>query len=241
MSIINYTSKCALLAVAIVTVAFGSGCSTTHRTSSLPQTHMLDGYDDFETAGQRAPSAKTLYRLASLLAAQERYQQAEAVLVSAIERYRNFSPAYSQLASIQLRTDRLEDAVSTIEAGLAVQPNDHVLLNNLGLCMMIQKEYGSAYEAYNAAWALAPTNKRYAANAALALGMLGRTNEAREIYSSIMPTSGANHNISVINKALGIDGRMTSDVTTAEMDMETEDGSFDDQSGEPIAGVETSE
>jgi Flp pilus assembly protein TadD len=193
---------CLLVAAALLVFSVASGCSTSSRTSSLPQSHMLNGYEDFDTAGARAPSAKTLYRLAQLLVGQNQLPQAEAVLMNTIERYPKFSPAYSELASIQLRKNHLEHAIATLEAGIEAQPNDPVLHNNLGLCMMIKKEYELAYEACHTAWSLAPENARFAANAALALGMLGRTDESRAIYEQIMSTGHVHHNMDVIHKAL---------------------------------------
>lgn len=192
------------LAAAALSVAM-TGCNTSTRTSTLPQSHTLAGFDDFDTAGERAPSAKTMYRLAELFEAQNRLPQAEAMHASTIERYPKFSPAYSELASIQMRTDRLDDAIATLRKGIAMQPNDPVLHNNLGMCMLVAKDYKAAHECCNTAWKLAPDSTRYAANTALALGMLGRTEEARLVYEQVMPSNGASRNITIIQSALGID------------------------------------
>jgi len=201
----TFARNCSVLAASVAAIAVGSGCSTTSKHSSLPQTHMLAGYDDFDTPGKRAPNAKTLYRLGKLLESQGQIAQAEAVWMSCIDRYPAFSPAYTELASIQMATNRDAKAVNTLEAGLAKQPNDHVLLNNLGMCFMMNKQFSGAFEAFSKARDLDPNNSKYTANAALALGMLGRTDEALALYQTIMPMQRAQQNLNVISQAMGVE------------------------------------
>jgi len=231
---------CVLVAAALVMTGVSTGCNSSNRTSSLPQSSYLNGFDNFDTAGERAPSAKTLFRLAQMLKGQNKLAQAEAVLVSTINRYEKFSPAYSELASIQLRTSRLDDSIHTLEVGLTMQPNDPVLLNNLGLCMMLKQDYELAYEAYNTAWTISPKNARYAANTALALGMMGRMDESREIYQQIMPAGQVNKNITIITNALSADVRAS--VESANEQTLTEATSADAYSSSvKTAGAETNE
>lgn len=223
-------ARTGVLVAAALVLAGAAGCKSSSKTSTLPQASDLQGFDDFETPGERAPSAKTLYRLAQLLESTDRFAQAEAVLVSTIDRYEKFSPAYSALASIQLRTSQLEEAIHTLEAGLAFQPNDPVLHNNLGLCMMMKKEYELAHQAYNTAWTIAPSNTRYAANTALALGMMGRMEESRAIYQQIMSANAVDHNMTIIYNALDEEVRAAVDAAHEEAMMEAAAAVADDSS-----------
>lgn len=156
----------------------------------------------FAAGSGRAPTARTLYTLAGVLAGQGKDAEAHFVLARLIQTYPRFVPAYGDLAELHLRHDRPEEAKAALAAGLAVKPDDPMLLNNLGLCHLTEGDYPGALEHFESAAALVPHNARYQANRALALGMMGEYERSLEAYQSVLPPAEAHHNLAVICEAL---------------------------------------
>jgi Tfp pilus assembly protein PilF len=152
----------------------------------------------FAQAVDAPPSAQTLYGMARILAAQQKYSQAEYTLRALIERYPDFAPAYCALAEHQMQKRHIREAESTLRAGLEVCPHDAVILNNIGMCSLIQNDYAEALDYFTKATTVAPDNARYRSNAATALGMMGRFEEALTIYEQLLPPGDAHKNITVL-------------------------------------------
>jgi Flp pilus assembly protein TadD len=147
------------------------------------------------------PTAKTLYATADILAAQGKDTQCEFVLRRCLRQYPRFTPAYNSLAELQVRQGRVHEAVATLTQALEVRPRDPVLLNNLGMCLLIRKEYGPALERFTEAGGLVPESGKYRANMATALGLLGREEEALALMQQVLPPDKARHNAEVLHKA----------------------------------------
>jgi len=86
---------------------------------------------EFQRQANRPPSAKTLYAMAEILAAQGKDSQSEFVLRRIIREHPQFTLAYNSLAELQVRQRRLNEAIETISCGLRVHSRDPILLNNL--------------------------------------------------------------------------------------------------------------
>jgi Flp pilus assembly protein TadD len=91
--------------------------------------------------------------------------------------------------------------VDTLSAALEVRPRDPVLLNNLGMCLLLRKEYAQALERFTSAAGLVPENEKYRANMATALGLLGRQEESLALLRQILPRDKADYNAEVLRKA----------------------------------------
>ena len=177
------------------------GCSgTTRSTSNIKPT--IDRSElEFQSGRDRPPTAKTLYAMADILAAQGKDSDCQFILKRIIQEYPQFFPAYNSLAELQMRQGRVNEAIETISGGLRVHPGDPVLLNNLGMCRMVQKDYEKALEMFTKAAGIMPANTRYRANMAVALGLMGRYEESLALFRQILPEDQANHNISVLRQA----------------------------------------
>ena len=86
-------------------------------------------------------------------------------------------------------------------AGHAIAPQNPVILNNLGMCQMLNNEYGPALKCFMEATKLAPANARYQANMAVALGMLGEYDLALDVYKNTVPAAEAHYNLAVLCEA----------------------------------------
>jgi Flp pilus assembly protein TadD len=158
---------------------------------------------DFEAGTKRPPTAKTLYAFARVLATQGKDADAETVLLKIITEEPKFMPAYCDLAEVQMRQRRTDDAIRTLSAGLKISPKEPVLLNNRGMAYVLLGNYPVALQGFTAAAALAPDDARYRSNMALALGMLGRYDESLSLYKQIMPLDEAHYNLAVLCQARG--------------------------------------
>jgi Flp pilus assembly protein TadD len=147
------------------------------------------------------PSAKTLYSMAEILTTQGKDKECEFVLRRCMQDHPRFTPAYNSLAELQIRQGRIHEAVDTLSAALQVRPRDPVLLNNLGMCLLLRKEYVRALEHFTSAAGLVPENEKYRANMATALGLLGRQEESRALLQQILPRDKADANAEVLRKA----------------------------------------
>ena len=163
--------------------------------------------DAFDRGAERGPTIETLHSLAHVMAAQGRDGECEIVLEKLIETHPRFMPAYNELAELCMRQDRPEAARAALVAGLDVEPEDSVLLNNLGMLHFVHGEYGLALERFTAAAAVDTTDARSRANLAASLGMLGRVEECLAAYYLIVPPAEAHHNVAVLCEATGREQR----------------------------------
>jgi tetratricopeptide (TPR) repeat protein len=76
-----------------------------------------------------------------------------------------------------------------------------VLLNNLGMAHFLREEYADALPHFEKAAEKRPEVPLYRANKAAALGMLGRTREARLEYRQILPATDADENVEILDRA----------------------------------------
>jgi len=157
--------------------------------------------EDFEKGAKRKPTAKTMYALAKILAAQSRDAEAEVVLNRAIAADAHFLPAYCALAELQMRQRRIDKAIQVINAGLKQAPTEPILINDLGMCQLINGDPAAALTAFTCASGLAPDEHRYRSNMATALGLLGRYDEALELYLLVLSPADAHYNLAVLCEA----------------------------------------
>jgi len=159
--------------------------------------------EGFDLAADRGPSVKTLHAMAHVLAAQGKDGECELVLNKLIGEHPSFLPAYNELSELYLRHERIDSALEVLRAGLRRDPSDPVLLNNLGMCHVLRGEYPAALEQFTAAAARVPEDGRSRANMAVALGMLGRMDEALALYMQVLSPADAHHNLGVLLTSRG--------------------------------------
>ena len=102
---------------------------------------------------------------------------------------------------MELGRRHIDDALLTLSTALEVCPRDPVLLNNYGMCWLIRGRAADALEMFTEAAAVVPNNARYRANMAVALGLMGRYDEAASLYSQILPPEQVHHNVAVLRNA----------------------------------------
>jgi len=172
--------------------------------------------DSFDLAADRGPSVKTLHAMARVMAAQGRDAECEVVLDKLIADHPDFLPAYNELAELHMRNGSLISAETALELGLQRAPNDTVLSNNMGMCLLLQQRYEESLPHFARASAADPGDARSRANMATALGLLGRTDEALALFYQVMPPEDAHHNVAVLCRTIGDNERAELEFQRAE-------------------------
>ena len=91
-----------------------------------------------------------------------------------------------------------------LETGLNRNANDPVLLNNIGMCWLIRKQYQKALDYFTQASGIIPENTRYRSNMATVLALMGRSEEALALYKQILPEQVAQQNVSILQENIDI-------------------------------------
>jgi len=190
-----------LLSVVLVYALYCGGCLESNRLGSNQDAQLSRSELDFQEGRDRPPTAKTLYAMADILAKQGKESDCEFVLKRIIHEHPQFLPPYNTLAELQMRQGRVNDAINTISRALQIRPRDPVLLNNLGMCWIVRKNYEKALEFFTEAAGIIPESARYRANMAVALGLMGRYDESLSLLKLVMPEDKAEHNLAVLRKA----------------------------------------
>ncbi len=177
------------------------GCLKSEQSSVNYGARSGEASTEFETRRDQPPTAKTLYSMADILATQGKDKECEFVLRRCIQQYPQFIPSYNRLAELQMRQGRVHEAIDALSKALQIRPRDPVLLNNLGMCRLIRKDYQKALVHFTEAAGLVPESERYRANMATALGLLGRREESSALLQQILPGDKARHNAEVLRRA----------------------------------------
>lgn len=157
--------------------------------------------DDWADAGGREPEPAAMHSMARLYVAQGRDADAEATLRVLLASEPAFLPAWEELARLYVRRDLLDGAVAALELGLREAPDDPVLLNDVGLCRLLQRDLPAAERAFVHASAAAPDDARPRSNLALALALQGRDEEALAVWQQVLPPAQARANLDMVAAA----------------------------------------
>jgi Flp pilus assembly protein TadD len=199
------TFKAAVLLMLTVGVA---GCTTTPASK--------DADAEFASCSDLPPTAETLYASSKLLAARGREDEAFWVLKRITRDFPNYAPAYCDIAEYHMRHNRLSEATAAIKSGLAIAPDEPVLLNNLGMCSMMKGDSEQALAHFTRAASLAPGDAHYRANMGAALGMMGRYDESYAIYEQVLDEENAHYNVGVLAQARGDKARADEEFAAAD-------------------------
>jgi Flp pilus assembly protein TadD len=190
------------MTVAVIVVAASGGCAG---KQDRPRTGTVSAYSysdsAFDAAADKPPSADTMYGLARILMSQGRPMESITLLRNTTGQYPGYLPAYNALAEAHLWLGQADEAIDALTQGLKRSPNDPVLLNNLGMTLFLEQRYDEALHYFERAVAVRPQEQNYRANQAAALGMLGRTPEARALYRQILPPADVGANIQILERA----------------------------------------
>ena len=157
--------------------------------------------DYFEGGDLAPPSASTLQMTGRVLAGKGMYEQAEFVLVRLLREYPNDLAAYTELAEILVVQGRILDGSRILEQGLERFPGNSILLNDLGMCRLLQRDLSGARAAFENAMAADPGDSVYIGNCALVAALDGRDQEAQELWSRVASPDEVRANLALAKEA----------------------------------------
>lgn len=193
------------IAAAALLAAVLPACTTTTETFSdftAPGKHADAALEDVVN-GDKPPTAKSLHAAARICKSQGRDASSEILFNRLLNQFPDYMPAYNELAELYVRNDMIDSAIQTLRTGLAHAPDDTVLLNNLGMCHLLKRQYGSAVDSFTEATAHQPVNARNRANLAVGLALMGRAEEAYALFLQVLPSREAHHNMGVLFQSIG--------------------------------------
>jgi tetratricopeptide (TPR) repeat protein len=195
------THPIAFVAVLLLGLITVGGCEPETKiplTSSESQA-LVD--EEWFNGADRPPTPRTLLAMSRVVVSQGREAEAQSVLYNVTRKHPHYPDAYVELAEIHMRNRRVDPAIKTLSGGLVWLPKDHVIINNLGMCYLIRRDYKRAEERFSTAAAIAPNNTRYRSNIALVLGLQGRYEESLALYKQVTDDIEAHFNLAVICEA----------------------------------------
>jgi pentatricopeptide repeat protein len=177
------------------------GCASQDQTKYKYRSKLEEAESDFDSGANAPPTAKTLYAMGQVLAAQGKDSECEFIYKRCIQEFHYYLPAYNSLAEVYTRQGRTNEAIELLGKALEIHERDPVVLNNLGICYVIRKEYDKAFKYFLGAASVIPSKERYRANMATALGMMGREEEALALLEQVLSPEDAQHNAEVLQRA----------------------------------------
>jgi tetratricopeptide (TPR) repeat protein len=178
-----------------------NGCAVKHRQQRLASEAAAGVEDPFDAGSNKPPTAETMYGYSKILLSQGRAVESIAVSRNIIQQHPGFVRAYNTLAEAHLLLGQMEEAIEALMAGLQRSPDDSILLNNLGMVFFIERRYEDALPQFERAVTARPEERRYRANKAATLAMLGRTAEAAMLYRQIVRPAEVESNIEILKRA----------------------------------------
>ncbi|MHC4982332.1 MAG: tetratricopeptide repeat protein [Planctomycetota bacterium] len=179
-----------------------AGCDDQNK-EKISYSQQPDASSGWLAGAESPPTPKTLHAMARIFASQGREAEASFVLNKVIEEHPKFLPTYVELAEIHMRARQVDPAIEVLTKGLKVAPDEPILLNNIGMCWLLNKQYDRALKMFSKASAAEPNDARYRANMAVALGLAGRYDEALAVYKQVLGAADAHFNLAVLCEARG--------------------------------------
>ena len=176
--------------ISMILLAIPLGCDTEPKDA-----------DFFEGGDLAPPSASTLQMTGRVLAAKGMFDQAEYVLTRLLREYPDDLAAYTELAELLVGQGRILDGVRILQEGLQRFPGNAIILNDLGMCRLLQRNLPEATEAFKEAMASDPGDAVYIGNCALVTALAGDEKGARLLWSRVASPDEVRANLALAKEA----------------------------------------
>lgn len=139
-----------------------------------------------EEARLRSPSSPEIdFRLAEVYAANGDTVVAREFLTAAVEKKPDYTQAILFLAQIELNEGNLREATESVRAAVFFEPQNAVLLYQLGILLLQDEEYEQAAAAFELALGAQPDYANAAFFLAQSYAFLDRTDEASQLMGQL--------------------------------------------------------
>lgn len=140
----------------------------------------VDSYKK-DTIIQSLPSLALVNRAKKLME-QQKYEEAEAVLLKALEFSKKDSLVYKYLGAVYEKLARHEDAVENYQLSADLEPHDKIIWQRLGFSLISCKKYEQAEKSFENANKICPENTDTFTGWGMALMKQGKFAQAREKF-----------------------------------------------------------
>lgn len=151
--------------------------------------------DWFDGGPMQLASPDTMQLTARVLAAKGKTEQAGFLIERMYQKYPDNLGTYSEGAEVLLIEGRIADAIQWIDRGLVRFPDNPILLNNRGLCHLLDANLAAADKDFKAAYAKDPSDADYVSNLALTRALSGDDAEARKLWERVIPQADVDSNM----------------------------------------------
>ena len=151
--------------------------------------------DWFDGGPMQLASPDTMQLTARVLAAKGKTEQAGFLIERMYQKYPDNLGTYSEGAEVLLIEGRITDAIEWINRGLVRFPDNPVLLNNRGLCHLLDANLVAADKDFRGAYTKDPSDADYVSNLALTRALSGDEKEARRLWERVLPQSDVDANM----------------------------------------------
>ncbi len=188
MSHPNLRAACTARSLAIVIAALSlAGCQSGQDKDKEK--------DWFDGGPMQLASPDTMQLTARVLAAKGKTEQAGYLIERMYQQYPDNLGTYSEGAEVLLIEGRITDAIQWIDRGLVRFPDNPILLNNRGLCHLLDADLAAADKDFKAAYAKDPSDADYVSNLALTRALSGDDAEARKLWERVIPQADVDANM----------------------------------------------
>jgi Flp pilus assembly protein TadD len=157
--------------------------------------------DWFEGGPMQTASAETLQLTARVLAAKGRNEQAGFLLERMLAEYPDHIGTYTEGAEVLLIEGRVVEAIKWLDRGLTRMPNQPILVNDRGLCHLLNADLAAATQDFQKAFDADPADADYVGNLALAKALAGDEAGARQLWSRLMIPADVEANLKTAHDA----------------------------------------
>ena len=184
-------------AAAAMLLATCVGCQVS-KTQDQPKDQPTDW---FEGGPMQAASPETLQLTARVLAAKGRNEQAGFLLERMLAEYPDHIGTYSEGAEVLLVEGRVGEAIKWLDRGLVRMPGQPILVNDRGLCHLLNADLPAATADFQTAYDADPADADYVGNLALAKALAGDEAGARALWGRVMPPADVEANVQTARDA----------------------------------------
>jgi Flp pilus assembly protein TadD len=187
----------AIGAMALAALAACLGCEVT-KTQEQPTGQSADW---FEGGPMRSASADTLQLTARVLAAKGETERAGYLLNRLLADFPDHLGTYTEGAEVLLLEGRVAEAIKWLDRGLARFPDQPILVNDRGLCHLLNVDLAAATADFQKAYDADPADADFVSNLALVKALAGDDAGARRLWGRVLTPEEVESNLRQVHQA----------------------------------------
>lgn len=149
----------------------------------------------------KAASPETLQLTARVLASKGNTEQAGFLIDRMARDYPDNLGTYTEGAEVLLLEGRVAEAIKWLERGLARFPDQPILVNDRGLCHLLNVDLAAATADFQKAYDADPADADFVSNLALVKALAGDDAGARRLWGRVLTPEEVESNLRQVHQA----------------------------------------